>query len=44
MIESLRKSLIIIFTNYLTLINIIKQIILNTSNINKLNLRLIKTS
>ena len=43
MIEAIKSiSQIIIYTNYSTIINIIKQIKLAFNNINKLNLRLIK--
>ncbi len=44
LIKSSRKSFTIIFTNHSILISIIKQITLNTSNIDKLNLRLVRVS
>jgi hypothetical protein len=44
LIKTSRKSSMIIFTNHSILISIIKQIILNTINIDKLNLRLVRIS
>ncbi len=44
LIKASRKQATIIFTNHFVLINIIKQIFLNTFNTNKLNLRLVKAS